>query len=165
MLPIGKTVYLWRTQRRLTQDQLSRAAGISRPNLSDLERGKRELSLKTLRLLAAALKVAPGTLVDGVPPLASEGPLEFSRRELDRIADAAFGDKKLSGRQAEVVDLLKILASNQISKKSHSGKRRVNAAWLQFKSALPREIVQALIQRIQDRERLRQNPNEIAGSG
>lgn len=164
MLSIGKTVYLWRSERGLTQEQLARATGIPRPNLSNLERGKQELSLKTLRLLASVLKVTPGTLVDGISPLAVKGPLEFSRQELDRIADASFGDKKLGGRQAEVVDLLKILASNQISKKSHSGKRRVNAAWLQFKSALPREIVHALIQRIQDRERLRQNPNEIAGS-
>ncbi|GEM_PF-704941 len=165
MLPIGKAVYLWRTERRLTQDQLSRAAGISRPNLSDLERGKRELSLKTLRLLASALKVTPGTLVDGIPPLASGGSLEFSRRQMDRIADAVFGAQKPAGREGEVAELLKTLSRSRISAASRqkgrgirSGKRRVNAAWLQFKSALPRETARALIQRIEDRERLRQDP-------
>ena len=159
MLPIGRAVYLWRTERGLTQEQLARATGISRPNLSDLERGKRELSLKTLRLLAAALQVTPGTLVDGLSPLAVKGPLEFSRRGLDRIADAAFGERKLAGREAKVAELLKILSRSRISAASkgkerglHSGKRRINAAWLQFKSALPRETAQALIQRIEDRE-------------
>lgn len=152
MLSIGKTVYLWRSERGLTQDQLARATGIPRPNLSNLERGKQELSLKSLRRLAVILRVTPGTLADGIPPLALEGPLAFSRQELDRIADAAFEDKKLRGRQAEVVGLLKILASNRISKKLHSGKKRVSAAWLQFKSALSRETANALIQRIEDRE-------------
>ncbi|MDO8730359.1 MAG: helix-turn-helix transcriptional regulator [Candidatus Omnitrophota bacterium] len=152
MLSVGKTVYLWRSKRGLTQEQLARATGIPRPNLSNLERGKQELSLKTLRLLASVLKVTPGTLVDGISPLAVKGPLEFSRKELDHIANAAFGDEKLGGRQAEVVELLKILASNRISRSLCSGKRRVNAAWLQFKSALSRETVNALIQRIEDRE-------------
>lgn len=155
MLPIGRTVYLWRTERRLTQDQLARSSGISRPNLSDLERGKRELSLKTLRLLASALQVSPGTLVDGITPLAVQGSLNFSRQELDHIADAAFGDKKLSGRQGEVAKLIKIFASNRIQKEPPSGKRKVNAAWLLFKSSLARETVQALIQRIDDRERIK----------
>lgn len=94
MLPIGRAVYLWRTERRLTQEQLARAAGISRPNLSDLERGKRELSLKSLRSLASALQITPGTLVDGIPPLALQGPLRFSRQELDQIADAVFSKRE-----------------------------------------------------------------------
>lgn len=152
MLSIGKTIYLWRTDRGFTQEQLARAAGIPRPNLSNLERGKQELSLKNLRRLASVLQITPGTLADGVSPLAAKGPLTFSRQELDRIADAAFEDKKLRGRQAKVVELLKILASNRISKKLYSGKKRVSAAWLQFKSALPRETANALIQRIEDRE-------------
>ena len=160
MLSIGRTVYLWRTERRLTQEQLARATGFSRPNLSDLERGKQELSLKTLRRLALALRVTPGTLVDGVPPLALSGSLRFSRQELDRIADAVFGAKKVGGRQAKIADLLKILSRSRISAATKTsgkpvGKRRVNAAWAQFKSALPQATAQALLQRIQDRERLK----------
>jgi len=160
MLPIGRAVYLWRNERRLTQQQLAHATGISRPNLSDLERGKRELSLKTLRLLASALQVTPGMLVDGVPPLADQGPLRFSRRNLDRIADAVFGEKKVTGREARVADLLKVLSRSRISAATKTaaqpvGKRRVNAAWAQFKSGLSKETAHALLQRIEDRERLK----------
>ena len=170
---VGQSVYLWRMERRLTQKQLAGAAGISRPNLSDLERGKRELSLKSLRALASALGVTPGTLVDGVPPLALNGPLEFSREELDRIADAVFKGERSGGRVGEVAELLKVLsrsricasggtsgaasssrshASAQVKDKPRAGKRRVNAAWIHFKSALRQETAQALIQRIEDRE-------------
>ena len=149
---------MWRMERRLTQEQLAGAAGISRPNLSDLERGKRELSLKSLRALASALVVTPGTLVDGISPLALKGPLEFSREELDRIADAVFKGEETGGRAGEIAELLKILsrsricASAQVKDKPRSGKRRVNAAWLHFKAALRQETAQALIQRIEDRE-------------
>ena len=160
MLPIGRTVYLWRSERRLTQEQLARTSGISRPNLSDLERGKRELSLKSLRGLASALGVTPGTLVDGILPLSLQGTLKFSRQELDRIADAVFGDKKVGGQEARVADLLRILSRSRISAALKTsgkpiGKRRVNAAWAQFKSALSKETAQALLQRIEDRERLK----------
>lgn len=159
MLPIGRAVYLWRNERELTQEQLARATGISRPNLSDLERGKRELSLKSLRLLASALQVTPGTLVDGIPPLAVRGPLRFSRKNLDRIADAVFGEKKVTGQEARVADLLRILSRSRISAATKTaarpiGKRRVNVAWAQFKSGLSKETAQALLQRIEDRERL-----------
>lgn len=158
MGPVGKAVYLWRTQRRLTQEQLARAAGISRPNLSDLERGKRELSLKSLRRLASALDITPGMLADGIPPLALGGPLEFSRREMDRIADAVFQRGKAVGREGQVAELLRILSRSRISaatrakEKPRAGKRRVNAAWLHFKSAFRKETAQALLQRIEDRE-------------
>lgn len=158
MLPIGTTVYLWRNERKLTQEQLARAAGISRPNLSNLERGGRELSLQSLRLLASALKVTPGTLVDGIPPLAQNGPLEFSRRQLDQIADAAFKNKKSAGREGKVADLLNLLTYSRISAATgksggaHPKKRAVRAAWLHFKSALRKETAQALIQRMEDRE-------------
>lgn len=172
MLPIGRAVYLWRAERGLTQEQLARETGISRPNLSDLERGKRELSLKTLRALACALHVTPGTLVDGSPPWAVQGPLEFSRRELDRITDGVFGERKLAGREGKVAEWLRILACSRISaanrgkgSRLRSGKRRVNTAWLQFKSALSGGAAQALLQRIEDRERLRRDPDEIAAGG
>ena len=160
MPAIGRTVYLWRNERKLTQDQLARAAGISRPNLSDLERGKRELSLKSLRRLSSALQITPGTLVDGVSPLAVKGSTRFDRRSLDRIADAVFGKKKVTDQEGRVAELLKVLSHSRLSvamktKPRPIGKRRVNAAWAQFKSGLPREIGQALLQRIEDRERLR----------
>lgn len=158
MLPIGTVVYLWRTERKLTQEQLARAARISRPNLCNLEKGKRELSLKSLRLLASALHITPGMLVDGVPPLAKKKLLEFSREELDRIADAAFKGKKAGGRERRVVDWLKILSYSRVAGATGRspgippGKRAVRTAWLNFKSALRKETAQALIQRMEDRE-------------
>ncbi|HMF41326.1 MAG TPA: helix-turn-helix transcriptional regulator, partial [Polyangia bacterium] len=68
MQPFGETVLAWRLARGMTQAELGRAARIPRPNLSAIERGDREVTLKTLRALALALDVRPGVLADGIPP-------------------------------------------------------------------------------------------------
>lgn len=96
MLAIGQTVYLWRRSRNLTQAELARRSGLSRPNLSQLEQGSRDLTVGTLRRLAEALEVRPGVLADGLPPGAPSG-MKWGREELDQIARwvAACGRKEI----------------------------------------------------------------------
>lgn len=48
----------WREHRGLTQEALAARAGISKAYLCQIETGKREGSVKTLRALAKALSVA-----------------------------------------------------------------------------------------------------------
>ena len=54
---------LWRTQRNLTQDELAGRAGISKPYLSQIETGKRQGTVDTLRAIARALDVPPDVLI------------------------------------------------------------------------------------------------------
>ncbi|RZT39065.1 helix-turn-helix domain-containing protein [Cupriavidus agavae] len=54
----------WRDYRRLTQDALATAAGLSKPYLSQIENRKREGSLEIVRALAAALAVPLDMLVE-----------------------------------------------------------------------------------------------------
>jgi transcriptional regulator with XRE-family HTH domain len=92
MLPFGQAVMAWRLERGLTQNDLARQARLSRPNLSAIERGAREVTLKTVRSLASALGIKPGILADG------EGPsihVDGSRESLERIADAVVRGKRL----------------------------------------------------------------------
>lgn len=51
-------VKVWREYRGLTQDALAAQAGISKAYLCQIETGRREGAIKTLRALAAALGVA-----------------------------------------------------------------------------------------------------------
>lgn len=165
MLPLSRAIYLWRSERGLTQDELARKAGVSRPNLSGMEQGKREVSLRTLRLLASALGIAPGLLVDGVSPLSLRISGRFSRDSLERIADAATGRVGAKGEEKELAGLLKTVMSERLSgKKRRAGKRRLAAAWLQLRSACPPEVFRSLIQRIEDRERLKGAPRGPAGN-
>lgn len=53
-----------RKRRKMTQDALAKAAGVSRAYLSRLEMGRHDPPLSRLRRLAKILKVSVGELVD-----------------------------------------------------------------------------------------------------
>jgi len=55
-------IKILRKFRGLTQNELSEAAGISRPYLTEIETGKKNGSLKALRKIASALDVQTGLL-------------------------------------------------------------------------------------------------------
>ena len=158
-LPVNHTLVLWRRHRGLTQATVARRAGILRPNLCAIERGRRDVSLKTLRLLAAALEVPPGMLVDGIVPGTAEGTSRpLSRRRLERVAEAvAHGaslpddeERALAGALARVVrPLLKAQRGRRAG--SPRQPRAARLAWLWLHAAYPPEVVRSLIQRISER--------------
>lgn len=51
----------------MTQDELAAAVGTSKSVISDLERGRLQLSPKWLRRLAPILKTQPGYILDHAP--------------------------------------------------------------------------------------------------
>ncbi len=57
-------VKLWREHRGLTQQELARRAGISKPYLSQIETGKRQGTVETLIAIARALEVPLDALTD-----------------------------------------------------------------------------------------------------
>ena len=57
-------VRAWREYRQMTQEQLAKASGISKPFLSQIEGSVRAPSLAFLRRIAAALGVSVGALAD-----------------------------------------------------------------------------------------------------
>jgi len=57
-------VKLWREHRSLTQQELARRAGISKPYLSQIETGKRQGTVETLNAIARALDVPLDALTD-----------------------------------------------------------------------------------------------------
>src|SRR4051812_5845918 len=85
MLPFGDAVVAWRLARGMTQAALARAARVPRPNLSAIERGDRDVTLRTLRAIALALDVRPGVLVDGLAPQERKA---LGRPEMERVARA-----------------------------------------------------------------------------
>jgi len=161
IVPFGQTLFLWRLERGLTQAALARRARIPRPNLSAIERGKREVTLRTLRALAVSLNIRPGLLVDGVPPGAAQVKSEhLSRKVLDRVVSAvAYGTPVRDGEEQTLVDVLRklvkhrALASKKRWQRPRQGKRVTAVAWLWLTSRYSQEEIQHLVQRITDRLR------------
>ncbi len=112
MTTFGQTVYLWRVFRGLTQAGLSGRVGISRPNLSRIESDTHDVSLRTLRALAEALDVSPGTLVDGRSPQAI--PENLSRAALERIARGVNGQKLSDPREEAVAQDVRLVISTRL---------------------------------------------------
>ena len=160
-LPFNQALVLWRRHRRLTQDALARRARLARPHLSAVERGQRDVTLTTLRALAAALDLHPGVLVDGtVPGAASPEPRPLSRQRLERIADAvARGaslqdeeERALAGALAQIVGPLLNVKRGRRGGAQHRP-RAARLAWLWLRAAYPPDVVRSLVQRIGERKR------------
>ena len=75
---LGMSVKNWRTRLNLPQDDLARRAGFHRSYISDIERGSRNVSLRSIEKLADALGISVATLFadldsrSGVEPLRSD---------------------------------------------------------------------------------------------
>lgn len=158
-LPFGQTIVLWRAHRRLTQEALARKAGIPRPNLSAIERGRREVTLGTLRALALGLDIPPGILADGMPPEGRKpSRAQLSRAALERIADSAVRATPLPKEsERRLADALRkvarqrLLAARQQTPPQRRSVRDVDEAWLWLTASYPPAIVQSLLQRMADR--------------
>jgi transcriptional regulator with XRE-family HTH domain len=59
----GARVREFRTLAEMTQDQLAKKAGLSRPSITNIERGRQDIPASTLLALAEALGVTPNDLL------------------------------------------------------------------------------------------------------
>jgi transcriptional regulator with XRE-family HTH domain len=151
MKPLGTTVMAWRLARGMTQEQLARAARVPRPNLSAIERGDRDVTLRTLRALALALDVRPGVLADGEPP-GGGGPA-LSRAALERLAKQANrGGEEGTAHERSIALLLRRATS--IRRAAAGGRRAGRAsaagdrAYFQLKQLLPPATLASLLDRV-----------------
>lgn len=166
-IPFGQALRLWRLHRGLTQQQLAAAAGVPRPNLCAIERGRRELSLTTLRALALALDASPGLLVDGVPPSAREGASELSRTALERIAEAVVSNRPPPNpEERALAALLRDITTQRAAlaapsrRRSRKGHRVGERAWLTLEAAYPPHVIRSLLERIGHRQRVHEPPTD-----
>ena len=151
MQPFGETVLAWRLTRGMTQAELAASARIPRPNLSAIERGGREVTLKTLRALAMALNVRPGILADGISP--AEGARPLSRTRMERIARAAAHGVSLTDpREAALAGHLRRALSARLGP---GGKRRrpqsragSDRAYFMLRSSESQATVASLVDRV-----------------
>ena len=164
MLVFGQAVKIWRVERELSQAELARRAGLSRPNLSAIERGRRDVTLGTLRSLAVALEVTPGTLADGIPPALPGDTASLSRQALERIADGVVRDRPVRNElERTLVELLcHVTKARRRLAFGGGGLPRVGSraeaiAWLWLKASCPAPVLRTLLERIDDRLRLYQN--------
>ena len=139
----------------MSQAELAGAARIPRPNLSAIERGDREVTLRTLRALAVALNVRPGALVDGELPEQDQPPM--SRDALERVARAAAtGGRTLNtlSRRLHVV----IGGEDRTDLGRRLGPRAGDAAYLRLRASQPPQTIASLVDRARPNTRMKTRP-------
>ena len=72
---LGNSIRNWRDRLALGQEELARRAGFHRSYISDIERGARNVSLKSIEKLSAALGVPVATLFADLESKAGSAPL------------------------------------------------------------------------------------------
>lgn len=154
MLAFGDTILLWRLNRSLSQQRLAALANIPRPNLSDIEKGKRNVTLSTIRSLAQALEVSPGTLVNGEPPEPERWKEGLTRESMERIAHAvARGTYPEDAAERHISILVREVLHCSLHHVKSRNKhlplpgRKSNRAWLLLRAMYPAETVNSLCMR------------------
>lgn len=67
LIPLGEAVRRLRKVRGLTQEDLSGLTELHRNHVGGIERGERNITIKTVLALAEALEVRPAELFAGYP--------------------------------------------------------------------------------------------------
>lgn len=140
---IGDAIYLWRNYRGMTQAELARDSKVPRPNLVAIESGEREVSLPTLRLLAHALNITPGDLINGNLPIAVDRN-KFSRDILEKIASINYPP---FGAILSKITKNRVEAIRGNFRKSLKGRKDSIYNWLLLKAVLGNAIVNNLLSR------------------
>ena len=155
MKPIGQTIQYWRTYKRITQGELARLSGVSRPNLSAIEQGGRDLTLGTLRRIASALSVSPGALIDGVGPKPVYAPISTNRHSIDRVARLAAGEQlRATPKERKVAAALSFIMKSKtgwkgIKKVRRRTARSENETLSQLKTEMGTELFNHLLHRVE----------------
>ena len=157
MITFGENVLLWRQYRSLSQARLAALSGIPRPNLSAIETGKRDVTLSTIRLLANALDVLPGILVDGETPHHKSRKRDLSREFMEKVASSvAQGKPPGNLEERQLYKLLRGVLCSSL-KCTRGGRRRLpqptsksKLAWLQLRALYSSEILSSLIARTRE---------------
>ncbi|MBI3307431.1 MAG: helix-turn-helix domain-containing protein [Candidatus Omnitrophica bacterium] len=145
MLPVGHQIYLERLRKGLTQAGLASACGIAQPNLSNIEKGKQDLTVSTLVRIAAALGVRPAEFIEDSVKTKS---IPLTRKTIETIALAVVNP------ETRVSDEMRHLASlfREILPQMHSlgSSQKINAAWLELKNRFTSQEIHGICQRVED---------------
>ena len=149
MFQIGLVLHLKREERGWTQLELVKKTGISQPNLSDLEKGKQDMTLTTFLKICRALAVRPGEVLDAAVCPRRKPFLRCTRREVERIAKAVVhGGVRLDPRERVIAGKLKVLVPGETKRRFPD--REIYRTWIELRRTLTDSEIKILTERVRD---------------
>ena len=145
----GIRIYQYRLQKGLTQAQLASQCGIPQPNLSNIEKGKQDLTVSTLIRIAGALEVRPGQFLEEEKSK-WEKPI-LTRKNVESIAEAILNPKaRVSKKLHYWAEFFRIILPQSASY-AKSSSQKINVAWLKLKETFTSLEIKTIGQKVNDR--------------
>ena len=150
MLSIGQRLQSIRITKNITQADLAERTGIPQSGLSNIERGKNDITVSTMIRICSALGVNPAELFQGRSP---GNKMVFTRDRIERIAAATAGQElKLSSDEKSISENLKMIIPLNRSRKSS---KKIQRSWDQLRQQYSDPEIMILTDRVLEaRERL-----------
>lgn len=147
MADIGQNICRQRLKMGMTQERLAALSGVSQPNLSAIEKGRRDLTVSTLRRIALALEVSAGQLLESVSPPGASDPM--SRPRIERIARLALAsDPTPDDADGRAAELFRHVLAAPGSRRRPA--KRMIRSWMEIRSRFEPAQVRAILERIHD---------------
>ena len=149
-MQIGAKISLRRLQKGMTQQELAVAAGIPQPNLSNIEKGKQDLTVSTLRRIGYALDIRLSDFFAEEEARAQKE-IRFTRSEIEKLAQAIVaGGVILNEAERQIVALFRQVLPKKIGRPS--GIKKTQEAWIRLRQTLSASQIKGIHQRIRDFE-------------
>lgn len=145
MLEVGSKIHEWRCRRGYTQAMLAAECGIPQPNLSGIEKGRRDLTVATLLRIAVALKVKPAQLFaeDEI-----RRPPALTRKTIEAIAFAVAHPQ--SSAPDEIRRLAGLFREILPGRNPRGAFRKMTAAWMDLRKQFTAQEIRGICQRARD---------------
>ena len=150
MLSIGQRLQSIRIAKHVTQAELVERTGIPQSGLSNIERGKNDITVSTMVRICSALDTNPAELFQG---RIHGNKMVFTRDRVERIAAATVGKEfKLSMEEKKISENLKMIVHFDKTRKS---KKKVQRSWDELRKQYSDLEIKTLADRVLEaKERL-----------
>ena len=146
MHDLGQNITSERLKQKITQAQLARSAGVSQPNLSAIEKGKRDMMVGTLKRISQALNVKASFLL-GEEEVRDA--LVLTRPRIERIARLVIRGSDLKDRADDRMAALFRALLPAPGARRRSAKQTLRS-WLELRRLLDQNQINSVLGRIRD---------------
>jgi transcriptional regulator with XRE-family HTH domain len=148
MLTIGYQILVMRQEKGMTQAELAKKAGIPQPNLSNIEKGKQDLTVTTLRKIAYALETpVAGFFEDEAVHRGTA--LKLTRPVIERLSRAiAHRDIPLNKEEQQVAEWFQDIMPGKSRKEMRA--KKMYRSWFELKKRFSASAIQTICERVRE---------------
>lgn len=146
MLNPGTRIYEYRLSLKISQAELARRAGLAQANLSNIEKGKRDLTVTTLIRLASALGIKPSRLID--PSEAEKKGIHLTRAAIEKLAELILRPGLKASQELE--DFAALFRAIMPEVNSRLSVKKTNLAWIKLRQKLTPSEIRGVLDRVRD---------------